>query len=82
MTELAKKEPTSPEANAERLTTVHLYYNDTQLYTNTGRVTGQWETEMNGEKRVCLVLDRTVMHPQGGQWSGRFSVFAQPMISL
>ena len=55
---------------AEALTTEHLYYEDTELYSSTGRVIGQWETEMNGEKRVCLVLDRTIMHPQGGVYSG------------
>ena len=58
--------PTSPQSSAEALSTEHLYYEDTELYTNTGHVTGQWDTEMNGEKRTCIVLDRTVMHPQGG----------------
>lgn len=59
----------SSQSAAEGLTTVHLYYDDTELFTNTAHVTGQWETEMNGEKRTCLVLDRTVMHPQGGLYS-------------
>ena len=58
--------PTTPQSSAEALNTEHLYYEDTELYTNTGHVTGQWDTEMNGEKRKCIVLDRTVMHPQGG----------------
>lgn len=54
------------EAAATALTTQHLYYDDTELFNCTAHVTGQWETEVNGETRTVLVLDRTVMHPQGG----------------
>lgn len=50
----------------EGLSTEHLYFDDTELYSCTAHVTGQWETEMNGKTRTVLVLDRTVMHPQGG----------------
>ena len=56
-----------PRDSAESLSTVHLYYDDTELYTNTGHVIGEWDTELNGGKQTCLVLDRTVMHPQGGK---------------
>ena len=56
-----------PRDSAETLSTVHLYYDDTELYTNTGHVIGEWDTELNGGKQTCLVLDRTVMHPQGGK---------------
>ena len=51
---------------AEELATVHLYYNDTELYSCTAHVVGQWEMEMNGEARKILILDQTVMHSQGG----------------
>ena len=53
-------------ATAEALTTEHLYYDDTELFSCTAHVTRQWNTEVDGEKRTILVLDRTVMHPQGG----------------
>ena len=54
------------QAAAEALSTEHLYYDDTELFSCTARVSRQWETEVDGEKRTVLVLDRTVMHPQGG----------------
>lgn len=54
------------EERAEALTTVHLYYDDTELFSCTAHVTGQWETEIDGNKRTVLVLDQTIMHPQGG----------------
>lgn len=57
---------TPSQSSAESLSTEHLYYDDTELYTNTGHVTAEWDTEMNGEKQISLVLDQTVMHPQGG----------------
>lgn len=64
--ETEEKGATPSGSSAESLSTEHLYYDDTELYTNTGRVTAEWETETNGEKMISLVLDRTVMHPQGG----------------
>ena len=49
------------------LSTVHLYYSDTELYNNTARVISVHEVETTGgEKRIAVVLDETVMHPQGG----------------
>ena len=69
---MATKEETRGEVasplhgEAGGLSTEHLYYDDTEQYTNTAHVTGEWDTEMNGEKLTSLVLDRTVMHPQGG----------------
>ena len=51
------------------LSTVHLYYDDTELFTCEGKVIGQEEvTTKDGKKQLCLILDRTVMHPQGGKW--------------
>ena len=64
--ETAESGATPSQSSAESLSTEHLYYDDTELYTNTGHVTAEWDTEMNGEKLISLVLDRTVMHPQGG----------------
>ena len=61
-----KQEGEVVQASAEALRTEHLYYDDTELFSCTAHVTTQWETEVNGEKRTILVLDRTVMHPQGG----------------
>lgn len=48
------------------LSTVHLYYNDTELFSNTGRIIAVHEVESNGGKLMVLVADETVMHPQGG----------------
>ena len=53
-------------AEATKLSTVHLYYDDTELFSNTSKLTAELEIESNGEKQLVLVLDRTVMHPQGG----------------
>ena len=61
--------PTSSDAAAvsSSLSTVHLYYNDTELFSNTARITAIREADTdNGEKRIVLVTDETVMHPQGG----------------
>ena len=47
--------------------TDHLYYRDTELYSNTAKVLDVREEESkDGRKLVVLVTDRTVMHPQGG----------------
>ena len=63
---MAGGEGESAQATARALATEHLYYEDTELFSCTAHVSGQWETEVNGEKRTVVVLDRTVMHPQGG----------------
>lgn len=49
------------------LTTTHLYYADTYLFSNNARVVAIEEVELNGVKLTALVLDQTVMHPQGGE---------------
>lgn len=51
---------------ADDLKTVHLYYNDSELYSSTARVIAEYDTECNGKKVTALVTDQTVMHPQGG----------------
>ena len=62
-----KEEGEVVHATAEALSTEHLYFDDTELFSCTARLSRQWETEVNGEKRTVLVLERTVMHPQGGR---------------
>ena len=56
-------------AEIEEVSTVHLYYGDTALFTCEAKILQQEELEpkdgVDG-KQFCLVLDRTVMHPQGG----------------
>lgn len=53
---------------ASELRTTHLYYDDTELFSCEARVLAQEELEgKGGEKQLCLILDRTVMHPQGGE---------------
>lgn len=50
------------------LSTVHLYYDDTEQFTCEAKVIAQEELEKkDGGKQLCLILDRTVMHPQGGK---------------
>ena len=52
------------------LSTVHLYYEDTEQFSCEAKVVAQLELEKkDGSKELCLVLDRTVMHPQGGRAS-------------
>lgn len=53
-------------AEAANLATIHLYYDDTELFSSTSTLTAVLELETNGEKQIALVLDKTVMHPQGG----------------
>lgn len=53
-------------ASAEDLSTVHLYYEDTALFTCEAKVVRVEEVEGKDGKQLCLILDRTVMHPQGG----------------
>ena len=50
------------------LSTAHLYYDDTYRFSNPARVVAIEEAESNGVKLTALVLDRTVMHPQGGEF--------------
>ncbi len=62
--------PSSPEAGASAgkdvLSTVHLYYSDTELFSNTARVIAVYDAEGKNGKQLVLVTDQTVMHPQGG----------------
>ena len=51
----------SPEAG---LSTVHLYYEDTEQFSCEAKVLAEEQLENSD---LCLVLDRTVMHPQGGR---------------
>ncbi len=54
-------------ASPPDLSTLHLYYEDTELFSCEAKVIGQEEiVGKTGERQICLVLDRTVMHPQGG----------------
>lgn len=59
----------SSSQGAAALSTVHLYYEDTELFSNTAKVIAVREAdpEVEGEKVVALVTDETVMHPQGGK---------------
>lgn len=59
---LSSSLPVAPLAAS--LVTKHLYYNDTELFSCTGRVIAQYAASQEG--REVIVLDRTVMHPQGG----------------
>ena len=55
-------------ATTQDLRTVHLYYDDTENFTCEGcKVLVQDEVvRKDGEQTFGLVLDTTVMHPQGG----------------
>ena len=59
----------SGSQGAVALSTVHLYYEDTELFSNTAKVIAVREAdpEVEGERLVVLVTDETVMHPQGGK---------------
>ena len=46
--------------------TEHLYYTDTELCECKGKVIGVRLIEFQGENRWVVILDQTVMHPQGG----------------
>ena len=48
------------------LKTVHLYYDDTEKFSCDSKVELLEEDIRNGKHTPSLVLDRTVMHPQGG----------------
>lgn len=45
--------------------TAHLYYDDTYLFSCTAKVVSIYEGDDN---KTVIVLDQTVMHPQGGEW--------------
>ena len=49
------------------LVTEHLYYTDTELCECKGKVIGARLIEFQGETRNAIILDQTVMHPQGGK---------------
>ena len=53
--------------SARPLSTIHLYYKDTYLFTNTAKVLSVSDADVDGKIRTTVVLDQTVMHPQGGQ---------------
>ena len=57
-------------SDLEDLKTDHLYYADTALFTCEAKVLRQEELEAARDGRqISLILDRTVMHPQGGNSS-------------
>ena len=49
------------------LVTEHLYYTDTELCECKGKVIGARLIEFQGKGRNVIILDQTVMHPQGGE---------------
>ena len=59
--------------------TEHLYYTDTELCESKGKVIGVRLIEFQGESRNAIILDQTVMHPQGGKkklfWHNLLSTF-------
>ena len=52
---------------ASALNTTHLYYTDTELFSNNAKVIDEHAVEVNGSQLSAVVLDQTVMHPQGGK---------------
>lgn len=48
------------------MNTTHLYYADTELFSNSAKVIGEYSVEISGNQLLAIVLDQTVMHPQGG----------------
>lgn len=55
-------------ASPNDLKTVHLYYDDTEMFTCEAILAGHEEIpSKDGGKQLCLILDKTVMHPQGGE---------------
>lgn len=64
------REPGAGSASAPLLLlhTERLYYDDTELYSCTARVTATRDKEANENNGLCAVVtDATVMHPQGGK---------------
>lgn len=66
---MAEKEAGASERAVGALSTTHLYYTDTELFSNTAKVIGEHSVEVNGSPVLAVVLDQTVMHPQGGRCS-------------
>lgn len=56
----------SDKGSPGSLVTKHLYYDDTELFSNVGKVIAQYAGSKEGQ--TVIVLDQTVMHPQGGNW--------------
>ena len=70
---MAADPPTSSISSsngAEALSTAHLYYEDTELFSNTAIIAAIQPGNEGQEEEgtATLVLDQTVMHPQGGAW--------------
>lgn len=65
---MAEKDAGASERAAGAVSTTHLYYADTELFFNTGKVIGEHSAEVNGSQLLAVVLDQTVMHPQGGRY--------------
>ena len=73
--DLAKKLTLSNEEVKNDFVTEHLYYNDTELCECKGKVIGARLIEFQGESRNAIILDQTVMHPQGGKENLFYSTF-------
>lgn len=56
----------------DSIVTEHLYYADTELCECKGKVIGARLIEFQGESRNAIILDQTVMHPQGGTIKFKF----------
>ena len=65
---LSESEHQSPPATKHDplLSTSHLYYTDTYLFSCTAKVLAVQETMFNDTMYTTVILDQTVMHPQGG----------------
>jgi len=61
------KNVTISDGPKDEFITEHLYYADTELCECKAKVTGARLMEFKGESRHVIILDQTVMHPQGGQ---------------
>ena len=61
---------------ASPFTTVPLYYGDTYLFKNTAKVLAVNDTEVDGKTRTAVILDQTVMHPQGGTVLLRYRMYS------
>ena len=61
----------SAELPTKSFSTIHLYYDDTYQFSCRGKVLEIYETQFNGEQKSVVMLDQTVMHPQGSLSSRR-----------
>ena len=66
---MAEKESEVSECAVGALSTNHLYYANTEVFSNVAKVIGEHTVEINGGQLTAVVLDETVMHPQGGMFS-------------